>query len=103
MQKDSTRFSPDEQLVVRRWRLGVLAFYGLIVAGLWLFLMIGSRSMQIACSMQTIGHPETTGSSESAVVCDRRIGRVTRDGVAQGEQSRPPAPSNSAVAGGGRG
>jgi hypothetical protein len=47
MQKRSTRFTLDEQLVARRWRLGVLAFYGLIIAALLLFHMIGSQSTQI--------------------------------------------------------
>jgi hypothetical protein len=49
--EDESRFSPDEQRLLRKWRLGVLAFYGLILAALWVLPMIGSRFMQIAGSV----------------------------------------------------
>ena len=48
MQKYSTRFDSNERRVVRRWRFGVLAFYGSVVAVMLLSSVIAEKFTQTA-------------------------------------------------------
>lgn len=63
MQDYSARHDPEERQVVRKWRIGMLAFYGSIVATLLLLSAIADRPVQLAGNTD---RPTAVGASEHA-------------------------------------